>query len=240
MLKYTIEIKNRLLIVFFVFLSILLTTYIYKEILIFLIIKPQNIFNKLSYNYFIFTNVTDVFSIYLKVIYFITIQITFITFIYQFTAFISNALFKYEYYFLISFLKTFIVFWSLSIFLTSYILIPFSWNFFFSFQELIVNKFMELHFEPKINEYFEFCLSIYYISLFYSQLFASLFFLILFFSKNLKNTKNWRKVYYYSFLVFSTLISPPEILSQILTCLILILFYEFLILITIFKKNLFS
>lgn len=237
MLKYIVEIKNRLILILFTVLSLLSVTYAYKEVLFFLFVKPYQIVSKLDFDYFISTSVTDIFSIYLKLVYFMTIQISFVLLVYHCFIFINNALFKQEYYFFVNFLKLSLFFWFFNIFLSSYILIPLSWDFFFSFQSLIANKFISLYFEPKINEYFDFCFYLYYICLFYCQVFTVLFFLAIYYSQSEKVIKKWRKFYYYSFLIFSTLVTPPDIFSQLLICFSLICFYEFLVFWLILKNK---
>ena len=66
MSKYFIEIRNRLLLLLLTWLSTILISYLYKEILLFSIVQPNIVFNfsnGSTFFYFIFTNVTEIFSV---------------------------------------------------------------------------------------------------------------------------------------------------------------------------------
>lgn len=122
--------------------------------------------------------------------------------------------------------------------LNTYFLIPLTWNFFLSFQSSTLAHSFMLHFEVKLKEYLLFYISFYYICEFYFQLFI-LYLIILDYTKsNLKIIKKFRKIYYYCFIILSTIITPPDFFSQVLTSLIFILIYEFLILFFSFKNKL--
>ena len=52
---------------------------------------------------------------------------------------------------------------------------------------------------------------------------------------SLKPIKKFRKLYYFIFVTLSTLISPPDIISQIGLSLSMLIVYEFLVIGFIFK-----
>ena len=105
--KYFIEIKNRFIILFFAVSSLIFVSFHYKEIILFLILKPSLIVNaNFGLYYFIFTDVTEVFSVYIKVILFLVLQIATIFLCYHFVSFLSFALFEKEYLFLTKLFKT--------------------------------------------------------------------------------------------------------------------------------------
>jgi Sec-independent protein secretion pathway component TatC len=112
----------------------------------------------------------------------------------------------------------------------NYFIIPLTWSFFFSFQDIISNKFIPLHFEAKLNEYLNFYTSLYYVCVFYCQIFTVLFFILSYFDGSIKIIRKSRKLYYYFFIVFSTLITPPDVFSQVFISLGLIITYELFIL----------
>lgn len=236
MKNYFIEIKNRLILVVFAVMCVLLISYFYKEILLFLLLKPS-LTNSLNFKlfYFIFTDVTEVFSVYLKIISFIIAQVFLVFSIFQIFSFFSLALFMKEYLFLIKLLKMSFVVWSFSFLLSSFFLIPLSWEFFFCFQNIVSSKFIPIHFEPKINEYITFCILLYSISMFYFQILFILVFVISYFNSNIKIIKKYKKLYYYSFIIFSTLITPPDVFSQIFVGLFLVICYELFTIVFILK-----
>jgi Sec-independent protein secretion pathway component TatC len=237
MTKYLIEIKNRITLIFSSVLSVLIVAYYYKEIILFLIIKPSlNANLNFGLYYFIFTDVTEIFSVYIKVILFLVVQSFIFFLLYHIISFLNFAFFEKEYIFFNKLLRTCFIAGVCSISVSSYILIPFSWNFFFNFQNIVSYKFISLYFEPKIIEYLNFCISIYSISLFYFLIFAILFFIVSYFSNNINMFKKFRKLYYYSFVIFSTLITPPDIFSQLFFSFTLVFFFELFTIIFIFKK----
>ena len=85
----------------------------------------------------------------------------------------------------------------------------------------------------KLNEYLKYFINVYYICLVSCQFLTLLIIILTSLSKELKNIKAFRRLFYIIFIIFSTVITPPDILSQIFICSILILTYE----ITIFLKK---
>ena len=239
MKTYLLEIRNRLILTFLTWLSIVIVSYLYKETLLFLLLQPNKLLEsgKDPYSfYFIFTNVTEIFSVYIQLIIFLSTQIVFIYLLYHCFSFLSLAFFNWEYHLFLSFLKLSLSVWCFSIILTNYILIPLTWNFFFSFQKLASEQFMSLHFEAKLNEYLDFYISLYYTCILYCQIFTIIIFFLSFISSNFITIKRFRKLYYYIFVLFSTLISPPDIISQIVISILLIFSYEVLIIVFITKN----
>ena len=236
MSKYLLELKNRFILLFVSWVSVIFVSYFYKETLLFLFIEPDYVFNtfnmKSPFSYFIFTDILEIFSVYIQLILFLSLQVLFIFLIYHFFVFLSPGLFFFEYYRLNLVLKIIIIIWFLSVIVSKYILIPLTWNFFLSFQNM---NSLTLHFEAKLNEYLNFYISFYYLCFFYSQIFTILLFFFSYANKNVSVIKKFRKLYYYFFILFSTLISPPEIFSQILISLFLIFFYELFIFINLLK-----
>lgn len=239
MIIYLLEIRNRFFFVLVSLFSVLFISYIYKEILLFLILKPfsiKDMNSNLCIFYFIFTDLTEILSVYLKLIFFITAQITIFYFIYHCFIFFSPAFFKKEYSFCSNLIITCFTIWLFSLIIVNYYLIPLSWKFFFSFHTIVSAKFISLHFEPRIKEYLSFCLSIYYNFILYSQLFVLLFIVNSNYNYNIKLIKKYRKFYYFIFVVFSTFLSPPDIFSQLIISFGLIIVYEFSIIMLIIQK----
>jgi len=239
MVKYLLEIKNRLILLLITILSTLLISYLYKETLLFLITQPERLVNKnISYSafYFIFTDVTEILSIYIKLITFLGYQILLLSIIYHCFVFFSPAMFRSEYYFIFTLLKVSLITWFFSVFISNFLLVPITWDFFFSFQELISSKFINLHFEAKLIEYLDFYIFIYYLCAVYFQIFTILFFFLNYVSNNIRIIQKFRKIYYYFFVVFSSFISPPDLMSQFFISFLLIFMYELLVLIIIIQK----
>lgn len=234
--KYYLEIKNRCLLLSVTWISTLLVCYFYKEVLLFVCIKPSFCNGNSIIFYFIFTDIKEVFSVYIKLILFLGNQVLMFYLIFHILSFIAHGLYKFEYRYLRSVFCVSIFFWLFSLVIFNKIIFPISLNFFLSFQLLTSFKSLNLHFEAKLNEYLNFYIMFYYICTFYCQSFVVLVFFFDYINTNLKLIKRFRKVFYYLFVFFSTLITPPDVLSQILFSVCLICIYEILIFILIFKK----
>lgn len=227
MLKYLLELRNKFILLIITFFSTLITCYYYKDVLLFLMTQMHLDDKNL---YFIFTNVTELFSIYLQIVLFFTVQVTIWYFLYHLIFFLSTALYIYEFKFISFVFVSGTFFWFLSALLSSYVIIPFSWNFFLSFQ------FQEgFYFEARINDYFKFYTHAYVLCLIYSQLFILLFVFLVDVNQNYFYIKKYRKLYYYVFLIFATLMTPPDLISQAFTTFFLIIIYEMFLLASLCK-----
>jgi Sec-independent protein secretion pathway component TatC len=102
--KYYLEIKYRILMLLLTWFSVVLVSYCFKELLLFLIIKPNEL--KYSLFYFIFTDVKEVFSVYITLVLFIGNQFLVYYFLYHLLIFIALGLYKFEYRYLIFIFKT--------------------------------------------------------------------------------------------------------------------------------------
>ena len=231
--KYYLELKNRSFFIILIWISNIIITYSYRDFLLFIFINPLININKQPL-YFIFTDIQEIFYVYLNIIFFISNQITIIFLIYHLIIFFSLGLYKIELKKFKFFLKNFFYIWLISFSLCYKILIPFSWNFFLNLQQ--TNTFkqpIELFFEAKLLDFIKYFIT-FYILCFFS--FQFLMILIILLNNFIKQKKKKRKIFYLIFLIFSTIITPPEILSQILITFYLILIYE-IIIFSILVKN---
>lgn len=231
--NYYLEIKNRFLLIVLTWISTIFVSYVYKETLLFFCLTKVNTFYSSSIiSYFIFTDVKEVFSVYIQLIFFIGNQICIYYLIFHSLAFISLGLYKFEYRYLKLIFYSGSFFWFFSFLLLNQILLPISWNFFLSFQSLTS---FNLYFEAKLNEYLNFYIFFYYICTCYCQIFIILVFFFDYINTNLNLIKKFRKLFYFLFFIFSTLVTPPDVISQILFSFFLIMIYEILIIFNVFK-----
>lgn len=237
MIKYITEIRNRFFLVLIAYFFSIFTTYFYKEIILFLIIQSKNQYSIASISYFIFTDVTEIFSLYMKLIFFISSQVIFFYILYNIFVFLIPALFKTEYTNLKFILKLFCFAWIFSALIAIKILIPLTWNFFISFQNgIILKTSLDLYFEARIIEYLNFFMYFYLISTLYFQLSIFLFGILNYFSVSLQNIKKFRKVYYFSF-VLSTALLCPDIFSQLIIICIILFGYEVFVLLFLLSQK---
>lgn len=123
--------------------------------------------------------------------------------------------------------KSYVLSWGFVNIIVYYVFLPASWQFFLGFQSLSQNKFINLYFEAKIKEYLDFYISLYYTVLVNFQLFVLMFIFFKYSGANLKLIKKSRKLSYFFFV--STLLTPPDVFSQLTLSLIFILLYELFI-----------
>lgn len=238
---YYLEIKNRLLLLLLTWFSVSFTCYFYREVLIFEIIDVTNYIGFSKTNpYFIFSDVTDIFSISVTLIFFISNQICFIYFLYHFLIFLSPGLYQFEFYNLFIILKISFFYWIFSIFVLNYVLFPFSWMFFLSFQEKTSLNSISLFFEANLKEYFNYYINLYYLCVINFQIAFLILFFINSLVKTLKRIKTLRKFFYFIFIIFSTVITPPDIFSQLLISFCFIFIYECLVFYKILDKTIFT
>jgi len=229
--KYYLEIKNRLILTMITWVSIILVSYYFKEFLLFVFTK-SNLYS----SYFIFTDVTEVFSVYLVIIFFISNQIRGLYCLYHVFIFISLGLYSSEYKYLIFVYKTSMFFFLLSCSVFNKFIFPLSWDFFSGFQNFTLLQSPNLHFEAKLSEYLTFYIVFYYVCIFYFQIFTGLVVFFNHIKKEITLLKNLRKVFYYFFIIFSTLITPPDVFSQLFISFSIIINYEILVLYIITKN----
>ena len=229
--KYYLEIKNRILLLTITWLSLLTICYYCKEPLLFVFINSNKYYTELTpIQYFIFTDVGEVFYVYLYLVFFIANQITILMLLYHILMFMTLGLYQSEYLQLQYAFKIFVLTWLGSLILLKEFVVPYSWSFFLSFQK--TNETLQpisFFFEARISEYLTYFQNLYYVCLLNCQVFAILTFLLKSISNTTETIKTFRKLFYFVFIIFSTLTTPPDIISQVLMSCSLIVIYELLI-----------
>ena len=236
--KYYVELKNRLILLLLTWISVTTVCYFYQEILIFEIIDLTNYAGLSKKNpYFIFSNVTDIFSVSLHLIFFVSNQCLFIFFMYHFLLFFSTGLYYFELKNFVYILKISFFYWILTIIFINFFLFPFCWNFFLSFHDQNNLDSITLFFEVNFKEYVYYYTQFYYLCIFNFQISCGVLLGINRFNNQLKKVKTFRKMFYLLFVIFSTVITPPDLFSQLFLSFCLIFLYEFLIILKIFDKT---
>ena len=231
--KYTIEIKNRIILLIFSFITCLLTSYCYKETLFFLTVK--NLLTNDSL-YFISTNLTEIISSYLKLSYMNSCLFTLILMTYHILTFFGPALTDFEYNLMKEYIiKSFFSFFFCLIFFNTYLL-PVFWNFFLNFQNLYSLTTMTVYFEGRMEEYVEFYSKTCFFLIIISQFGVSFFLILDKIENKIIFIKNSRKILYLILLIISTTITPPDVFSQLITFLFFLIVFENLILFVLLKK----
>lgn len=229
--KYVKEIHHRLLIVLYTIIANWFILFYYKEQLAFLLGQHQiNLFP-----YFIATNLTEIFFALFKLSFFLALYLTYPIIILQFWFFMIPGLYKYEYK-IIRFLviATIILFFASTI-VTYKIFLPYCWKFFSGFELNAETTLIGIHLETRLNEYLEFFIRG-FLSL--NVLFHCLLIIIMVLKKiNLDLLIFYRKLIYTTAFIIATIITPPDIFSQLFLGVLLILLFEFFIYYLFVLKN---
>jgi|694.fasta_scaffold01740_20 sec-independent protein translocase protein TatC len=237
LLNYILEIKNRILLLLFTWCTVFIMCYNYKEIMLYIIIKPSfnnNLLCNFSKVYFITTNVTEIFTTYINIANIFSNKICLLFFLIHCIIFIKKGLYQNE----INIIKKICIIYTVlsffSIMLLYYIIIPFSWNFFFNFQEIIFTNQLNVYFESKLSEYLTFYRNLQEISNLLCQIFTCIFIYINNIKNYLKIIKKYKKFTYFFLFLITTLVTPPDVFSQIILGSILITSYEIFIIIILY------
>ena len=237
MFNYFFEFKVRSFYCCLFFLFLLSISFFYKESILYLLVEPSKSFTKTSSPYFIYTNLTEVFSTYLRMVLLVSVYFTIPLCFYQIWLFFSPGLYNKE----ALKIKYWILFITLNYFFITYFLYDpilfWSWKFFSNFETSDITS-VNLYFEAKLNEYFSFLVYLYFYTGFFLQFFLISFLsLFLFISKNLQKIILFRKYFYIGVIIFAALITPPDVISQIIIAGHLISCFEILLICLFIKKE---
>ena len=228
--KYVLEIKTRIFLVAISWLLTAMACYCHKETLLFLLIKSNTKLYCMASFYFITTNLTEVFTVYLRLSYFVSTQFTFFVLLYHCLMFFAPALFRTEYNIIKQPVFISLGFLFLSILIFNILLLPLIWSFFLSFIK-DSNNSINIIFEAKIIEYYEFFTSTYFIVVFIGQLFGFVLFMLNVVKDKHKFVKVTRKVFYVFFFVTSYNYNTSRRIQSIsycfMFCFVIRMFYTF-------------
>jgi len=239
MLKYIKEIKNRTFLLLLTWLVSVLSCYIYKETLLFVICVYPLLSalpnNRESLFYFICTDLLEVFSAYINLVGFASFYVGAFYFMYHSFFFFAPSFFSWEYFYLSLFLKINTSVFFFFVLLASLVFLPYCWNFFLGFQDFVMFDPSSLRFEAKLSEYLSFFFSLLSFSIVGSQFFSMLLFLSVALNFRVQTVIKWRKIFYCLFLLFATAASPPDVFSQMTLGFILLSTYELFVFAHCFK-----
>jgi sec-independent protein translocase protein TatC len=242
---YFIEIKYR---IFYFLVSLILTLFIiyfYIDECVYLFSYPileTNILklfqsdSAFDSNRLIYTNATEAFIINLKFSFLFANIICFINLLIHFILFIIPSLYKSEYFNLVFFFLLLCLMFFISLFVIYYILIPNIWSFLVSFERSDFSDLLNIKLEAKISEYFDFIFNIF---CYLSVIFQFPLFMIVLFLMNIITINKfifYRKYIVLISLVVGALISPPDVFSQILLAIPLIILFEITIICLLLVK----
>lgn len=173
---------------------------------------------------FIYTKLTEAFITECKIAIVFAILISTPVIFYQIYMFLAPGLYKNERKAVLPFLFLSPLLFLLGIAIVYYIVMPISWRFFLSFQEN--SSVFSLNLEAKISEYIELVTELFlaFGLAFQLPIFTTL--LVKFQLVTINNLCKSRRYVIVIIFILAAIFTPPDVISQILLALPLILLYE--------------
>jgi len=184
---------------------------------------------------FFFSDVRQLFWMYLKISFWVTIFCIIPFFFITIFIYILPTLYLKEFKIVLFWHCLFLLFYYINLYIISMFIIPNIFFFFIHFN--VQNEFFMIHFEAKFEEYFNFLIKLYIIW----ELSFILLYLVIFLNviQVIKDffIFTYKKYIYTALMTFSILLSPPDFFLQFLYICIFIGFFEIFFFLKIFFKN---
>ena len=239
MYNYFFEFQNRTIYIFIMFFSLVILSYCYKEALFYFLVKPVFLSTKGKTSlYFIYTHITEVFMTYFRVSLLSGLYLTLPYLFFQAWKFFLPGFYYSEQSFLnAAFFYSFFI-WLITSVLIFLFFLPYLWLFFSEFQLSSIPGTVPFFFEAKLDEYIFFVTRTFFGISLLSQFFSlTLYILFQYTQKDLKNIKNLRSYLYVTTFIFACLVTPPDVISQLIIAIPFILFYEALVFYLLLKNE---
>ncbi len=247
LIDHLIELRNRLLVAAISFLILFFLCFIkFTDAnqnladLVYIFLQ-QPLANELAKTggRMIFTALHEGFFTQVKVAFFISFSISFPIFLVQIWKFIAPGLYENEKKAFFPFLIATPLLFILGAAMVYYVVIPLAWNFFISFQVTSLNGALPIELEPKISEYLSLVMKLIFA---FGICFELPVVLLLLTRTGIVTSKDLAEKRKYAILiafVLAAILTPPDVISQILLALPIILLYELTIIISKigFKKS---
>ena len=238
MINYLFEVKVRVLYVIFFFVVMFLFSFIYREALLYLLTKKCLLKNGNFMSYFIYTDPTEVFHTYVQICSFTSVYFSFPYLLWHIWMFINPGLYKHEHVKIRFYFLAYALIFLVTTFLIYQVFFPWSWHFFSSFEKDPSGSSVGMYFEAKLNEYVQFIFYLYFVIGFCCQLCLMLLGGVVHsFHDNLKLIKKIRRYVYAGTFIFAAVITPPDVISQLIVGVPLICLYELVLFLLFVKKE---
>ena len=211
---YLKEIRYRLFYILLCLLFCFLISYFYSEQLIYIFIRPFLVANPLLQQKFIFLEITEAFYSFFKISLILSLYGTFPFVVYQMWCFLICSCYELERYKVKSVLFYFVVFFVFTNVIIYVYLIPIIWEFFLNYEKM--SYLIQIELSAQISSYISQLMQIVLYSNLCLLFFYTFIYLVQLGYVNNILLLNIRKHMYFVFLTVAALLSPPDIVSQLL------------------------
>jgi sec-independent protein translocase protein TatC len=209
------------------FLTFFLIGYFFSERIYNFLLEPLAINSDIDRR-IIYTSPIEAFLSYIKLAFIFSLFCSLPIILLQFYLFLTPALYRKEKsVILIIFIFSPILFF-VGIAICYYILLPLALKFFLSFEN--INTVMPIILEARISEYLKLILNMILIFGVIFQIPLLMILLVKFHKIGRNHLKKFRKYYIILSFIIGAIFTPPDIFSQIFIAMIMILFYEIILL----------
>lgn len=240
--NYLNEFLSRFFITVLAWFNCIITSCIYKETLVYIYIKPSIFLYKEKPLYFIYSNLNELFYTYFNIIIITVNNIIVFFFFLQLLIFIAPGLRLYEYKFVKNLYCLSIMSYFSTLSLNYKIILPFSWDFFLNFQNNLDKHIQtDFFFEANLNKYIELIYKI--MSICNYNVFTIITISLVTYYYNydvIYYLKKFKKIIYLIILIVSSIITPPDVISQISVGIINTINFEIFVYLLLIQKNSFK
>ncbi len=237
LIDHLIELRRRLIWVLISFCVLFVLCYQFSQEIFAFLVKPlATALEGQSGRRLIYTGLTEAFVTYLKVSLFAASLLTFPFFAIQIWLFIAPGLYAIEKKALRPFLIATPVLFTIGAAFAYFLIIPAAWKFFLHFESQPIDGVLPIQLEARLSEYLSLVMQL---ILAFGISFLLPIVLILLGSLGVLKAKmlgQFRRYAFLFILIFSAVITPPDVLSMLGLALPLYLLYE----ISIFMVRLFE
>jgi sec-independent protein translocase protein TatC len=237
LMEHLTELRNRIGIVFIIFIVIFLACFIrpfgsgtpnFADLTYFWLQAPLAAREEVSR--MIFTGLHEGFFTQVKVAFFVSICVSFPIILLQIWRFVAPGLYKNEQRAIFPFLLATPVLFAMGALMVYYLVIPLAWDFFLSFEMQGGQGALAIEVEPRISEYLSLVMRLMFA---FGVSFELPVLLLLLVKAGLMTADGLASKRKYAILlafIAAAILTPPDVISQVLLAVPVILLYELSIL----------